>query len=166
MLAALATYVCCTAFFIGADEWDPLAGWGFPVLLANSLAIGLVGGRWWLLLAALTLIALAPLTHATEPLLFFSLALPVLVVLSVALIGLGVWMRRRTRRRGAEAERRAAYVGLGVLAVGMAITGWAIYLDHRVVDHVPSRPVSARVAIGASHPGLRPLERAASSESR
>ena len=78
-------------------------------------------------------------------------------------------MRRRMRRRGAEAERRAAYVGFGVLAVGMAITGWAIYLDHRVVITSPPDQwwsTSARVAIGASHPGLRPLERAASSESR
>jgi CHASE2 domain-containing sensor protein len=44
-LAAVAAYVSCAAFFIGADEWDPLAGWGFGILLANSLVIGLVGGR-------------------------------------------------------------------------------------------------------------------------
>ena len=139
VLAALVAYLCCAALFIGADAWDPLAGWGFAILLANSVAIGLVGGRWWLLLAALGLIALAPLT--TQEPVFYAVGLPMFVLVSAALIALGVAVRGAERRRSAETERRAVHVGLGILALAVAVTGWGIYLDHRVVDRSPSRPL-------------------------
>ena len=105
--AAVAAYVSCAAFFIGADEWDPLASWGLGILLVSAVAIGLVGGRWRMLFAALTVVALAPLTTADEPPLFFALVVPVLLIVCAALIALGVWLRMRIRRRGAAAERRA-----------------------------------------------------------
>lgn len=155
LFPALAAYVCSAAFFIGADAWDPLAEWGFGILLANSVAIGLVGGRWWMLFTPLSLIALAPLTRATEPPIFFALAVPALLILSAALIALGVGVRKRRRRRGAEAERHAADVGLGLLVLALAATGWGIFLDHRVVDRVPSRPVLVDERTGA-YRGIAP----------
>ena len=92
-------------------------------------------------MAAFGLIALAPLSRATEPPLFYALVLPVLVLVSAALIALGVAVRRRRRRRGAKTERRVVHVGFGILALAVAVTGWGIYLDHRVVDRSPSRPL-------------------------
>ncbi len=140
VLAALGAYLCCAAFFIGADAWDPLRRWGLAILLANSVAIGLVGGRWWLLLAAFGLIALVPLLTTQEPV-FYAVALPVFVLVSAALIALGVAVRGAERRRSAETERRAVHVGFGILAFAVAVTGWGIYLDHRFVDRSPSRPL-------------------------
>ncbi len=149
LLTAVAVYVTCAAFFIGADQWDPLATWGFGILLVNSVAVGLVAGRWWMLLAPLSLIALAPLGTFSEPPLFYAFVVPALVIVSAALIALGLALRMPIRRRGAEAERRAAYVGLGLLGLAVAITGWGIHLDHRVIDRVPFRPLLIDERTGA-----------------
>jgi uncharacterized membrane protein len=83
-----------------------------------------------MLFAPLSLIALAPLTTAGEPPLFFALVVPVLLILCAALTALGIVLRRRIGRRGAAAEQRAVYVGLGLLSLGVAITVWGLYLDH------------------------------------
>ncbi|MEJ7714503.1 MAG: hypothetical protein WKF40_01860 [Thermoleophilaceae bacterium] len=50
VLAAVVAYVVCAAFYIGADPWDPLADWGPVLLIGSSLALGLLGGRWPLVL--------------------------------------------------------------------------------------------------------------------
>ncbi len=149
ILAALAAYVGCAAFFIGADPWDPLSASGGGILLVSSVAVGLVGGRWWMPAAALSLVALAPLTRTPQPLLFFALAVPFFVVVCAVLIALAVGLRAYVRRRSPEAERRVAFAGLGLLALVVALTGFGIYLDHRAVDRAPARPLLVDERTGA-----------------
>ena len=141
VLAAVVAYVVCAAFYIGADPWDPLADWGPVLLIGSSLALGLLGGRWPLVLVPLALIPLMPLSRASEPLNFSSSAAKELIAFLAVLIALPIGVRALTRRRGPRADRRAAGAGAALLCLTSAVTGWAIYLDHRVVDRVPSSPL-------------------------
>jgi len=155
VLATVIAYVVCAAFFIGADPWDPLADWGPIILLVSSLALGLLGGRWPVLLAPLALILLIPLNRHTEPALFPS-TVYWLVAVCTALIALTIGVRALiSRRRGPRADRRAAGAGVGLLCLTCALTAWGIYLDHRVVDHAPSNPLLIDERSGA-HRGIAP----------
>ncbi len=98
LIAALAAYVACAGFVIASDLWDPLAGWGRGILIANSLALGLAG-RWPMLLAPLALIPLAPLNRTSEPELF-TFWVYWLVGICTVLVALGIGLRALARRRG------------------------------------------------------------------
>jgi len=149
VIAALAAYVASAALVIAADFWDPLAGWGWLLVLASSLAIGLVGRRWPMLLAPLALIPLAPLNRMSEPQLFTSGVVYPVVAVCAALVALGIGLRALARRRSTRADRRAASVGVGLICLTGALTGWGIYLDHRVVDSHPSKPLLVDERSGA-----------------
>jgi len=140
-LAAVVAYVASAAFVIGADPWDPLADWGWGILLASSVAIGLAGGRWPMLLAPLALVPLAPLNRMTEPHLFISSGVYWAAGMSAALVAVGIGLRVLVRRYGERGDRRAACTGVGLICLASALTGWGIYLDHRVVDREPSDPL-------------------------
>lgn len=155
VLAAAVVYVVCAAFYIGADPWDPLADWGPVILIVNSLALGLAGGRLLVLLAPLALIPIFPLSRASEPLAFSSSAAKELIAFLAVLIALGIGGRALTRRRGSRADRRTAGAGVALLGLTSAVTGWGIYLDHRVVDQVPSEPLLIDERSGA-YRGIAP----------
>lgn len=141
LICALAAYVGSAAFVIGADLWDPLADWGWWVVLASSLAIGLAVGRWPVLLAPLALIPLASLNRMSEPELFTSDGVYPLAIFFAVLVAAGIGVRALARRRGARADRGAARVGIGLICLALAFTAWGVYLDHRVVDRSPSKPL-------------------------
>jgi len=141
LICALAAYVGSAAFVIGADLWDPLSSWGWWVVLANSLAIGLAGRRWPVLLAPLALIPLAPLNRMSEPELFTSDGVYSLAIICAVLVAAGIGVRALARRRGTRADRGAARVGIGLICLALALTAWGVYLDQRVVDRSPSRPL-------------------------
>lgn len=140
VVAALAAYIACAAFVISSDPWDPLSGWGLLFLFANSLAIGLAGQRWPVLLAPLALVALVPLNRLPSPELG-TVALYGVAGICAVLVALGIGLRALARRRGARADRRAAGVGFALICLTSALTGWGIYLDQRVVDRTPSTPL-------------------------
>lgn len=152
-MAALAAYIACAAFVVAADLWDPLGEWGWGLVLASSLALG-VTGRWPMLLAPLALIPLAPLNRMIEPELFTS-GVYWLVGVCAVLVALGIGLRALARRRGARAERGAATAGLGVICLTSALTAWGVYLDQRVVDRSPSGPLLVDERTGAFR-GIRP----------
>ena len=150
----------CAAFYIGADPWDPLADWGPVLLIGSSLGLGLLGGRWPVVLVPLALIPLIPLSRASEPLSFSSSAAKVLIAFLAVLIALPIGVRALTRRRGPRADRRAAGAGAALLCLTSAVAGWGIYLDHRVVDRVPSSPRLIDERKGGAYRGIAPGDRA------
>ncbi len=127
-------------------------------MFANSIAIGLAGQRWPVLLAPLALVALVPLNGAlltqeaplltqeapgarfTEDDLAKAFWYGVVGICAV-LVVLGIGLRALARGRGARADRRAGGVGLALICLTSALTGWGIYLDLRVVDRTPSTPL-------------------------
>lgn len=143
-----AAFVVCAAFFLGADPWDPLAGWGWATTLAAALALGLVVGRWTVLAAVLVLLPLATLNRTGEPGLLLVVALPVLVAACAIVMCAGLAVRSLVPRSGA----RYAALAAGALAGGaVAATAWGAYLDRRVVDRHPSQPVLVDDRSGALH---------------
>lgn len=141
MLVALAAYAACAGLFIAANPWEPLSGGlGVCILLGGSLALGLIGGRWQTLLAALVLIPLVPLSRAPEPAIV-AVSLPFVLGACAALIALGVGLRALARRRGVRTGARARVIGVALLTLAGALAAWGVYLANRVVDHSPAHPV-------------------------
>lgn len=150
----------CAAFIIGADPWDPLADWGVLILPPSAFALGLISGRWRMLLAALALLALGPLNRGEEPDIFAFLVVPMLCVECCAAIAAGVGVRRVMGRRRARAVPRLGTAGLAIMGLAIALTAWGVYLDQRVVDRTPSRPLLVDERTGA-YRGVAPGTRVA-----
>lgn len=134
--AAAGAFVLCAALVLASDPWDPLADWGWPILLAACFALGLISARWRVLLAALALLPLGALNRAPEPGLFLFLV-PLLALVACAAIAAGIGVHRLIARRRADAPRTA---GLSILCIALTLLAAGVYLDQRVVDRRPSSP--------------------------
>ena len=145
---AVAIFAVVGGFQIGADPWDPLSleRWGLGVLIASGVGLGLATRSWWAIAAALVLIPLAPLNRAEEPPLFYVFFVPVLVVGAALLIALGVGVGKPV---GADRGRLAGAIGAGLLGAAALATLVGIYLDHRVVDDSPDKPLVIDDSTGA-----------------
>lgn len=158
-MPAAIVFVVCAAFVLGADPWDPLAGWGLAVVLATAMTTGLTWGRMRALLVVLALVPLSLLNRATEPAVFYALALPALIVMCAVLIAVGVGLSALIARRSDSADRVLRAGGIAIACVATALTAWGFYLDQRVVDRSPANSVIVDQRTGAFR-GVQPGDKA------
>ncbi len=142
---AVALYALVAGAVLAADLWDPLADWGPSVITLASLALGLLVGRWRAAAFAAFLLPLALLGPRDHPLALFFLAV-IGVPFEAAVVAAGVGLRKALDRRQAMAGK---LLGATAMGAALALVGYGVYLDARVVDESPSAPLLLDEQTGA-----------------